>query len=179
MDEATQANAALAEATAKFEALFTEVLMGKPSRISQTGEEYTEVTNDGPSIEGEGWSVYDFLTDKRVRGATIHATATGAIEQWLESATKIASPLLESRPALYWRIKPEIDYGHFELYATNGLCRVPTWKVYSRFLISSKPRTLSDSAQRLANKLDDIVYNQGTGSSLGLHDLVENQPKET
>ena len=54
-------------------------------------------------------------------------------------AEKLARPLLPANPTLYWRIKPEIELGHAEIISTNGMFRMPTWQVYSRFLISSRP----------------------------------------
>jgi len=98
----------ISEATEKFEALFGEVLIGLPQHYSQTGEEYTEVGNDGPRIDGGQSAVEDFATGKRVPGRTIHLTGESAIDQWLEQATMVAAPLLFEKPTLYWRIKPEV-----------------------------------------------------------------------
>jgi hypothetical protein len=137
MDDNQQA---LNDAVKEFEGLFNEVMIGLPQYLSQTGEPYIEVTNDGPFHEGQGWLVDDFITGKRVSGCTIHFSAWSAINQWLISAKAIASRLALSKPALYWRIKPEVDFGSIDIHAENGLFRMPTWKVYSRFLISDKPR---------------------------------------
>lgn len=130
----------LSEAAEKFESLFAEVVTGLPQRFSQTGEEYTEFMNDGPIAEGQGSSVYDFLTDKRVPGLTIHPFEESAVIQWWDEASKMALPLLPKTKTLYWRMRPESASGFVEVHATNGMFRVPTWKIYSRFLISDKPR---------------------------------------
>jgi hypothetical protein len=130
----------LAEATKEFEGLFAEVVDGLPQSTSQTGETYTEIYNWGPRHEGAMPSVLDFATGKHVAGLAIHAHAECAIAEWLSEACKFSQPLMEAKPTLYWRTRPEIDYGHIDVYATNGLFRIPTWKVYSRLLISSKPR---------------------------------------
>jgi hypothetical protein len=123
-----------------FESLFSEVVAGLSQRYSQTGEEYTEIFNWGPRREGESAQLQDFATGKIVLGLTIHATESDALSQWLKEATAFAAPLLTIGAKLYWRTMPETDYGHVDIYATNGLFRVPTWKVYSRLLISDKPR---------------------------------------
>lgn len=139
VDDVSLVDLRLDAATKKFESMFSEVLTGLPSSISQTGEEYIEVGNDGIRDPSEGSTVYDFVLDKRVAGKTIHPTAADAIDQWLQSAVILATPLLKSKPALYWRIKPEIDFGMCPIHAANGLFLMPTWQVYSRFLISDKP----------------------------------------
>lgn len=137
--EQENANIVLADAANQFEALFPSVKMGNPSRFSQTGEEYIEVGNDGPRQEGEDISVYNFILGRRVAECTICPNYRAAISDWFHQVEAIVNPLLEGSPTLYWRTKPEIHYGHQEIHATNGLFRIPTWRVYSRFLISSKP----------------------------------------
>jgi len=130
----------LVSATKTFQDMFGEVLMGLPQRFSQTGEEYTEFTNDGPRVEGHITTVYDFLTDKRIPGLTIHLTEASAVTQWLDSAMRFASKLSPEKNTLYWRVKPESQMCLVDIQASNGLYRMPTWQVYSRFLISDKPK---------------------------------------
>ena len=130
----------LASATKKFEDLFGEVLMGLPQYLSQTGEAYIEFTNDGPRGEGEISTVYDFMTDKRVSGATIHFTEASSVAQWLDNVTGFVEALSPKEKTLYWRIKPETAMRMVTIQASNGTYLMPTWGVYSRFLISDKPR---------------------------------------
>jgi len=133
----------LAEATKEFEGLFDEVVEGLPQRTSQTGETYTEIMNCGPRHDGgEVFTVVDWATDKRVPGLTVHNYSENAIAEWLGEAKKFSAPLLDQKPTLYWRTRPEIDYGHIDVHATNGLFRIPTWRVYSRLLISDKSRII-------------------------------------
>jgi hypothetical protein len=130
----------LAEAVKKFEGLFVEVVEGLPQRISQTGEAYTEITHCGARIDdGAMMTVVDWATGKRVPGFNLHIYPENAVSEWLEEAKKFAVPFLAGKPTLYWRTRPEIDYGQVDIFATNGLFRVPTWKVYSRLLISNNP----------------------------------------
>lgn len=73
-----------------------------------------------------------------VPGGIIHPTPQSAIKDWYYRALAVntANPLKDL--TLYWRIRPEIDYGYFHIHASNALYQMPTWKVYSRFLITDK-----------------------------------------
>jgi hypothetical protein len=136
----------MTEATQQFERLFKEVKQGKSGPISQTDEPYIEVGDNG--------RVYDFITDKTVPGGNVHLTAQSAIDDWYSRARFTALPRSEegiSSPVekltLYWRIRPEIDYGYYLIEATNGMFKIPTWKVYSRFLLTEKqPLETADAA---------------------------------
>ncbi len=131
----------MAEATKKFEAMFGDVQTGLPQRYSQTSEEYIEFGNDGPRVEGQVTIVVsDFLTGKRVPGCTIHLTEYSAIAQWLENVTEFATALSPEKKTLYWRVRPESGFHQVDINAANWLYRMPTWAIYSRFLISDKPR---------------------------------------
>ena len=131
------------EAQYQFEAMFHTVVPWEPNDkpgYAPTGERYIEFVNDGYAAEGEGPTLYDITLGRQVKGCTIHASYEHAVAQWLKRVTEYATPLLSSNTALYWRCKPEVSFGTIDIEATNGLFRVPTWKVYSRFLISDKPR---------------------------------------
>lgn len=88
------------------------------SRFAVTGEEFVQCTQFGRYTEGDECG--------------LSPTADGAIEHWSDAARSIF-PITDNS-VLYWRIRPEIRFVCASRYGPSG------WQIYSRFLISDKPR---------------------------------------
>jgi hypothetical protein len=117
-----EALVALARATAEFESKFVSVYefdrnSPNPSQ-SPTGERYQEI------IEGAGPQVGDRPTGR-------FQSSDDAIKSWL---SRILMMVPSEPSSLYWRVRPEINCFPRSRYNPGG------WAIYSRFLISDKPR---------------------------------------
>jgi len=123
----------LDEAQREIESKFTLGPEGN-HQFSATGEEYAEIVSGG-RLEEYKYPCYC-------------TSIEAAVRLWKEAVEKYTS---ERTGTLYWRVKPEIDLtfifipvdekgeynGHPEF--RDSAVR-PTWRVYSRLLVSDKPQ---------------------------------------
>jgi hypothetical protein len=107
----------LAAAVAEFEAELTIGPDGS-GRLSATGEEFVACTQFGRRAEATP--------------SGLSPTAEHAIDAWKKAATSIFDR--DDGSVLYWRVRPEIEYFPPSRRGAAG------WRIYSRFLISSKPQ---------------------------------------
>lgn len=151
-----QLAAVVSEFEGKFSTIHDYVWNGMSPARAPTGEFYVEI------IEGRYPASNEAIEGWRKRVYNLVPCERGSDDQYHPA---------NSTAALYWRIRPEINHFPKSKYNAGG------WSIYSRLLISDQPRKLSESTQKLADKLDDLIYNHDSGAG-SLHTLI-NKPKET